>query len=146
MLRQDDPPGFDPESLYDQFPRGADSGFGPEQGYNWWIRINDPELFTEDARNNPVIREFLSAPFSVHFGQFKSSYRETEYFIHKPMKAMTGRVDGIEGSVPLADEPRISTLVLNHENTLAFRITRTLVVSDEKQAGQVIHKEGDGTA
>jgi hypothetical protein len=146
-MQQDEDPEFNPEELYDQFPNGADNGFGPDEGFNSWVQINDPNLFTEAARNDPVIKAFLDAPFTVNYAQFKSSYRESEYFIHKPHKAMTGQVDGIHGSVQnMPAEPKISTLVLNHERTLAFRITRSLVVEDGAQAGQLIHKEGNGSS
>lgn len=138
--------GFDPDELYDQFPRGADAGFGPEQGYNRFVRLNDPDLFTDEARRNPVIREFLDAPFSVSYVQFKSSYRESEYFIHKPHLVMAGAVEGIEGSVDGFPEvaPHIGTYVINHDRTLAFRVTRSLIIEDGAQAGQIIHKE-DGS-
>jgi hypothetical protein len=136
------PPGFNEEDLYDQFPRGAEYGVGPDEGFNTWVRINDEGLFTEDALRNPAIRAFVDAPFSVNYAQFKSSYRETEYFLHKPHKAMSGQVEGIEGSVAaFPPEPRISTLVMNHERSLAWRITRSLTVEDGSAAGQLIHKE-----
>ncbi|CAN5576894.1 hypothetical protein BH23CHL7_BH23CHL7_10950 [soil metagenome] len=133
---------FDEDALYDQFPRGADEGFGPEQGYNRWIVINDPELFTEEARNDPVVRAFLDAPFMLNFAQFKSSHAETEYFIHKPHLAMTGQVDGIEGEVAgFPEEAHISTLVMNHEATLAKLETRSLTIADGKHVGQLVHKQ-----
>ena len=147
-MAEEDPPDFDPRSLYDAFPRGAENGFGPKEGYNSWVQINDPRWFTREAREDPVIQAFLEAPFSVNYAQFKSSYRETEYFIHRPYDAMTGQVDEIEGRIenmPDPDgEPRITTVVLNHERTLAWRITRSVVIEDGAQAGQIIHKEGDG--
>lgn len=133
------------DRLYDLFPAGAEAGFGPAEGYNTWVQVNDPRLFTPEALENPAIRAFLDAPFSVSFGQFKSSHREAEYFIHKPARAMTGRVEGIEGTVSgMPDDPSISTLVLNHERTLARWITRSLVVEDGRAAGQIIHKEEEG--
>lgn len=141
-----DDDGFDPEALYDQFPRGADAGFGPAEGYNRFVRLNDPSLFTDEARADPVIAEFLDAPFSVTYVQFKSSYRESEYFIHKPHLAMSGQVEGIEGSIDgfPANNPHIGTYVINHDRTLAWRVTRSLVIEDGAQAGQIIHKE-DGS-
>ena len=145
MANQEDG-GFDPEELYDQFPPGAGAGFGPDEGYNTFIRLNDPSLFTEEARANPVISEFLAAPFSVTYVQFKSSYRESEWFIHKPHLAMAGEVPGIVGRVdnfPDRD-PHIGTYVINHDRTLAWRVTRSLIIEDGDQAGQIIHKE-DGS-
>jgi hypothetical protein len=136
------PPGFNEEDLYDQFPVGAENDFGPAQGFNTWVRVNDETLFTEEALSNPAVRAFVDAPFSVNFAQFKSSYRETEYFLHKPHKAMSGQVEGIEGSVAgIPEEPRISTLVVNHERSLAWKVTRSMVVEDGAVAGQIIHKE-----
>jgi hypothetical protein len=133
---------FNPDDIYDMFPSGAEAGFGPDEGFNTFVRLNDPSHFSEEARSNPAIREFLEAPFSVYFAQFKSSYRETEYFLHKPHLAMTGRVKGIEGRVDnMPEDPRICTLVMNHENTLAARITRSLLIEDGLDAAQIIHKE-----
>jgi hypothetical protein len=142
-LNQD---GFNPEDIYDQFPSGADAGFGPDEGFNRFVRLNDESLFTEEARADPVIAEFLAAPFSVTYVQFKSSYRESEYFIHKPHLAMSGQVDGIVGSVDdfPAHKPHIGTYVINHDRTLAWRVTRSLIIEDGAQAGQIIHKE-DGS-
>jgi hypothetical protein len=141
---------FNPEDLYDQFPRGDLDEVGPEQGYDSWVWINNPDLFTETAREDPVIKEFLAAPFTVNYAQFKSSHRETEYFIHKPHRAMAAEghpdhVDGIEGGVrgfPEArEEQHVATLIVNHELTLARHITRSLTIEDGKVAGQMIHKE-----
>jgi hypothetical protein len=47
---------FDPDELYDAFPSSDEQGFGRDQGFNTWIQLNDPELFTEEARHHPVIR------------------------------------------------------------------------------------------
>jgi len=135
---------FDEDRLYDQFPAGASEGFGPDEGFNTWIRVNDASLFTDEALENPAIRAFVGAPFKVTYAQFKSSHRESEYFIHKPNRAMTGQVDGIVGVVDgiSGEDPRtpIATLVLNHEQTLAFHITRSIVVSGSG-AGQMLVKE-----
>ena len=141
MATKDDS-DFDPRELYEKFPSGADEGIGPEQGFNRWVRINDERLFTEEARRDPVIEQFLSAPFSVNYAQFKSSVREAEYFIHLPGEAMTGKVEGIEGRVEnMPDQPKICTLVMNHHNSLAKMITRSMVLEDGLDAGQIIHKQ-----
>jgi hypothetical protein len=134
---------FDPNDLYDQFPDGASQGYGPQQGFNAFIQLNDPDLFTDEARRNPVIQEFLSAPFSVTYVQFKSSTREAEYFVHKPHLAMAGVVNGIAGSVARFPDanPRIGTFVINHDATLAKSIMRALVIEDGNQAGSMVHKE-----
>lgn len=140
-------PAFNEDDLYDQFPAGASDGFGPDEGFNTWIRVNDASLFTAEALEDPAVRAFVEAPFSVTFAQFKSSHRESEYFIHKPNLAMTGRVDGILGAVEgiSGEDPRtrIDTLVLHHERTLAMHITRSIVICDEGTAGQVIHKQSE---
>jgi len=141
------------EKLYDQFPAGADEGFGPDQGFNTWVRVNDPSLFTDEAKELPAIRAFLGldrddAPFlSVNFAQFKSSYRETEWFLHKPHRAMAGDAKtGIQGAVDgFPANPRIATLVINHDRTLARHVTKSIVIEDGKQAGQMIYKEDDGS-
>ncbi|MGZ6267908.1 MAG: hypothetical protein ACXWNR_05025 [Candidatus Limnocylindrales bacterium] len=136
---------FEEDRLYDQFPSGASEGFGPDEGFDTWVRVNDPSLFTEEALKHPAIQAFVGAPFNVTYAQFKSSHRESEYFIHKPNLAMTGQVSEILGVVDgiSADDPRtpIATLVLNHEQTLALRITRSIVVSGSGQAGQLVIKE-----
>lgn len=141
MASDDD--DFNENALYDQFPSGADDGAGPEEGFNTWVRINDASLFTEKALKNDAVRAFVDAPIFVTFAQFKSSHRESEYFIHKPHLAMTGQVSGINGRVRRVSKkrPRIATLVINHERTLAKYITRTIVISDGGTAGQIIHKQ-----
>lgn len=146
MAINSEDPGVNEELIYDSFPHGAKYGFGPQEGFNRWVKLNDPELFTEEARQDPTIRAFLDAPISVNYAQFKSSFRESEYFLHKPHKAMSGQVEGIEGRVDgFPKDPRIATLVLNHELTLARHITRSLVIEDGQAAGQMIHKEDDGS-
>ncbi len=146
MAINDDDDGLDPNDLYDRFPDGASAGYGPPQGYNRFVRLNDPDLFTDAARADPVIREFLEAPFSVTYVQFKSSHREAEYYVHKPHLALAGKVEGIEGAVDRfpAEAPRIGTYVINHDRTLAKSIMYALVLEDGAQAGQIIYKE-DGS-
>ncbi len=140
-----DPPPFNEDDLYDAFPDSAKAGYGPEQGFNDWRRINDASLFTSEALQDPVIQAFISAPIAVTYAQFKSSYRESEYFVHKPHRALGGGVEGINGFVQgiSNSDPRtpIGTYVINHEQTLAFHITRSIVISTDTQAGQIIHKE-----
>jgi hypothetical protein len=130
--------------IYDGFPRGDSDGSGPEDGFNTYVRLNDEDLFTDKAREHPAIRAFLEAPFIVRYAQFKSSHSETEYWLHKPLQAMGGEVEGIQGTVGELDpDTRIVTMVMNHERTLARHITRTIVVDDRegKSIGQIIHKE-----
>jgi hypothetical protein len=136
-------PEFNEDDLYDQFPTGESDGSGHAEGFNSWRRINDESLFTEEALAIPEVRAFVDAPFSVTYAQFKSSHRETEYFIHKPHLAMTGQVGGIDGVVEhiSGEDPRIGTYVVNHERTLARFITRSIVIADAGSAGQIIHKQ-----
>jgi hypothetical protein len=131
------------DDIYNEFPRGADDDAGPDEGFNTWVRVNDEALFTPEALRNPAVRAFVQAPFSVNYGQFKSSHRETEYFIHKPVRAMSGQVDGIVGTIAgfPSEAARIATLVINHELSLAKHITRSVVIEDGNAAGQLIHKE-----
>ena len=142
------PPEFDPETKYDEFPPGEGLGFGPNEGYNTFVRLNDRRLFTEEALENPVIRAFVNLPITVTYAQFKSSTRESEWFIHKPHLAMPGKLrrKGILGKVAgvPAEGARIGTYVINHDRTLALRPMSTLVVSDGTQTGQMIYK-GDGS-
>ena len=90
------------DQIWDKyFPLGSEQGVGPAQGFSRWIRINDKRLFKDEFLNDPdigpVLLEFVSAPFSVSYAQFKSSHRESEYFIHKPYRSMTKRVSGSRG-------------------------------------------------
>ena len=135
------------EELYDQFPRGDEHGFGPDEGFNRFVRINDPDLFTEEAKRDRTIQAFLAAPFSVNYAQFKSSHREAEWYIHKPHRVMAGDVDKIEGVADFPDDPNIVTVVLNHQKTLARFITRSVSVVDQggKTVGKIDHKEDDGS-
>jgi hypothetical protein len=137
---------FDPNPLYDAFPSGPENGFGPDEGFGSWVKINDESLFTEAALENPVIKAFVTSPMSYTFARFKSSTRESEYYIHKPELAMTGQPSGIVGTVPQfpTGNPRIATLVVNHERTLAKKITSAIVVTDDQTAGQLIYKGAPG--
>jgi hypothetical protein len=145
MVKHD---GFNPEDKYDEFPPGDSVGISPETGFNAFKRLNDPSLFTDEAREDPVIRAFLEAPFSVTYVQLKSSTRESEWFIHKPHRAMSGDLEdrGLHGAVDNfpSEDQRISTLIVNHEQTLALRPMRLLIMEDGAQAGVMVYK-GNGT-
>jgi hypothetical protein len=53
---------------------------------------------------------------------------------------------GIQGAVDgFPANPRLATLVINHELTLAKHVTKALVIEDGRQAGQMIYKEEDST-
>ncbi|MGH2444920.1 MAG: hypothetical protein ACRDGD_02600 [Candidatus Limnocylindria bacterium] len=142
---------FDEEARYDEFPPGASGPYGPSEGFNSWVQLNDEQWFNDAALANPVIQAFLSAPFTVNYAQFKSSTREAEYYVHKPHKAMRG-LPGMDeddpgivgGVVNLPHDPHIVTLILNHENTMAKKIMRSITVQEGHVTGQVVHKEEDG--
>lgn len=135
---------FNEEDQYDQFPRGDSQGFGHEQGYNIYRRLNDETLFTEEALEDPVVRAFVDAPFVFAFAQFKSSTRESEWAIHKPHMTLANEVDGIVSEVdnfPNGNAARIGTYVINHDRTLAIRKQFVMLAEDGAQCGQMIYKQ-----
>lgn len=136
--------GFNEEELYDQFPSGADSGYGPREGFNVYRRLNDRSLFTEEALRDPMVAAFVEAPFSVTFLQTKSSTRESEWVLHKPHLAMAGKVPGVEGPVelfPTDHPPHIVTVFINHHRTMARWKQSYIVIEDGKDAAQVVYKQ-----
>ena len=143
---------FNEDDLYDQFPSGADRGFGPEQGFNTYLKLNDPKHFKPELLDpeNPaydvVLAEFVASGdrFSVSFAQFKSSTRESEWALHKPNLTMTGEVSGIVGRVdkyPGPDLAHISTFFINHDRTMARWKQSVILIEDGAQAGQLVYKE-----
>ena len=143
---------FNEDDLYDQFPSGADRGFGHDQGYNEYRKINDrslfrPELLEPDSGEyDAVLAEFVASGdrFSVPFAQFKSSTRESEWALHKPHLTMDGGVPGIRGRVdkyPGPDTAHISTFFMNHHRTMARWKQSVILVEDGAQAGQLVYKE-----
>jgi hypothetical protein len=145
--------GFDEGALYDAFPAGAEYGYGPNEGFNALTRLNDPDLFTEEAKEHPVVQAFLAAPFSFTFARFKSSTRESEWALHKPHLVFNGDVPGIEGRVdgfPSNDEngapaanAHIGTYVINHDRTMARWIWYAMVAEDGAKSGMMIYKQED---
>jgi hypothetical protein len=145
---------FDPDPIYErQFPRGEDVGYGPDEGFNTFVQLNDERLFTPEALENPVIREFVSAPITVTYVQAKSSTREAEWLLHKPHRVFAGEIEGFEFSGP--DERRgirgfdpqahLGTFVINHERTLARFPIRSLSITSDDGTGQMIHKGKEET-
>lgn len=133
---------------YEAFDRGDATEYGPDQGFNTWIRLDDPELFTEDAKANPVIGGLLDAPFKLYFVQFKSSTREAEYFVHTPLATLGDQVEGIAGDPDVPPDAHLMTLVMNHHRTLAYKIMRATAMVERSdnpgtEVGLTIHKEGD---
>lgn len=146
------------EEHYDRFPSGADHGYGPEQGYNRYVRLNDASLFREqlldpeDPDFDPVLAEFVATGerFSISWAQFKSSSRESEWSLHKPHLAMAGdERTGVVGPVdryPGPEHAHIATLVINHDRTMARWKQSVVVMEDGAQAGQMIYKETEPPA
>jgi len=136
--------GFDENEAYDQFPAGADLGYGPDEGFNVKRRLNDPSLFTEEALADPVIHEFVNLPFDVSFLQTKSSTREAEWLIHKPHLALAGEVDGLDARDGRFEHPgHITTLMVNHERTMARWKQSVILVQDGTDTTEVIYKQDE---
>lgn len=147
---------FNENDLYDQFPEGRDQGFGPAEGFNEYVRLNDPAIFDPAAlERSPALRAFAESgsEISIAFAQFKSSTRESEYSLHKP--SLTFAADSakdrgelprdldIRGTVeryPGPEHAHISTLIINHERTVARWKTSVIVMEDGASAGQMIYK------
>jgi hypothetical protein len=142
---------FDAEKKYNEFPSGMSMGYGRDAGYGELVQVNDRKWFTEDAQANPVINAFLEAwekrQVAFSYLQLKSSSRESEWFIHKPHVALSrSRKSGIVGTAPgFKAGQHIGTFVINHNRTLAFRPTFTMVVSDGTEVGQIVYK-GSGSS
>jgi hypothetical protein len=142
------PPGLDPDNMYEQFPSGRDFDVGSDEGFGVTVRINDRSLFTDEALSDPdigpTLEAFCSNAIRVYYTRFSSSTRESEQFIHKP-------VDYLAANAPVArrgSEPeppirlkRLQTLVMNHERTLAWRRTSSILVVDDSDGAEVLHKQ-----
>ena len=147
---------FNENDLYDQFPEGRHQGFGSADGFNEYVRLNDPTIFDPAAlERSPALRAFAESgsEISISFVQFKSSTRESEYALHKP--SLTFAADSakdrgdlpenldIRGAVeryPGPEHAHISTLIINHERTVARWKTSVVVMEDGAAAGQLIYK------
>ena len=143
--------GFNPDDLYDQFPSGAETGFGPSEGYCRYRRLNEESIFRPELLNpespefDSVLKAFVDSgeDISISYVQFKSSTRESEWAMHKPHLAMAGEVDGIEGPLdrfPGASGARIGTFYINHDQTLAVRKLFAVLMEDGNQCGQMVYK------
>ncbi|MCA1568789.1 MAG: hypothetical protein LC798_00395 [Chloroflexi bacterium] len=152
---------FNEEDLYEQFPEGREGGHGTEAGFNTIFRLNDASLFRPellDESNDayiPVLSEFVKSgeEISISFVEVKSSSRESEWFLHKPhltFDAENQKQSGglpkdldIAGSVdryPGPEHAHITTLIINHEMTMARWKQSIIVMEDGKAAGQMIYK------
>jgi len=134
--------GFDENEAYDRFPAGAEMGYGPEQGFNVKRRLNDRSLFTEEALADPVIDEFVNLPFDISYLQTKSSSREAEWLLHKPHLVLAGQVEGIDVTDGRFDHPgHITTVMINHERTMARWKQSVILFQDDDETTQVIYKQ-----
>lgn len=138
--------GFDENAAYDRFPRGAELGYGPDEGYNVKRRLNDERLFTEEALADPVIREFVDLPYDVSFLQTKSSTREAEWYLHKPHLVLAGEVPEFDVSDGRFEEPgHIVSVFLNHERTMARWKQSVILTQDGNETSSVSYKQNEET-
>jgi len=110
-------------------------------GFNRWEPIEIP-AFSSGGYDQP---------FQIHVIALKSSSLQSEVFIHDPIRALTGRSQGIEtwaddsfeGDPLLPDEPdRINSVVLRHERTLEHMVVRSMaIVDDDGTVTLVTHKQ-----
>ena len=149
---------FPENSIYNEFPSGAESEYGTADGYNTHLKLNDPDLYTDGQKeNNKALQRFLETDeeISISFVAYKSSTRESEWALHKPhltfdTAAASNRDDAagleqtdIAGAVdryPGPDAARISTFVINHDATLARLKQSVVIIENGAQAGQMIYK------
>jgi len=113
-------------------------------GFNRWEPIDVPAFRAGD----------YEPPFQLHSIALKSSSRQSEVFVHDPIRALTGSSederlwedDGFEGEPLLADRPsRVTTLVVRHERTLEHMVIRAMALTeDDGSVTLTVHKQ-EGT-
>jgi hypothetical protein len=131
------PPGHEPGD-YSRFPLDHTPGF------NRWEPLEIPAFSTGG----------FDQPFQVFAIALKSSSRQSEVFIHDPVRFLTGRSQGVdtwaidefEGEPLLDQEPtRINSVVLRHERTLEHMVVRSMaVMDDDGSVTLVTHKQESG--
>lgn len=142
-------------------PGGGGSGSADEQGgpkpgdYSAYPRDTTSDFNAWQPVDVPSFGAAADQPFGLHAISFRSSSRQSEVFIHDPVRALTGMSRGVstwedDGFVgePLLGEPptRVTSVVLRHERTMEFRIVRALALTDEDgSVSLVIHKHEAGT-
>lgn len=147
---------FPENDLYDRFPEGREKGYGTDEGFNTYVKLNDRELFRPEAlEGSAALREFVNSDqtISVYWAQTKSSTRESEWMLHKPHLTMDAErqkrsgglpadldLDGAVDRYPGPQHAHIATFVINHEMTLARWKQSVILIEDGKQAGQMIYK------
>ena len=120
---------------YTKYPRDETDGF------NRWEPLDVPAFG----------RGGYDQPFQLHVITLKSSSRQSEVFIHDPVRALTGKSEGIDtwdddgfvGEPLLPEKPeRINSVVLRHERTLEHMVVRSMVVADDDGTVTLItHKQ-----
>lgn len=125
---------------------GDYSRYEPDEtdGFNAWQAVDIPTFRSGG----------FDQPFSVHVIALKSSSRQSEVFIHDPIRALTGSSQGVrkwedDGFVgdPLLDEPptRINSVVLRHERTLEHMVVRSMVISESDGSVTLVTHKQEGT-
>ena len=131
------PPGHEPGD-YTRFPVNDTPGF------NRWEPVEIPAFGPEE----------FEQPFQVHSIVLKSSSRQSEIFIHDPIRALTGSSkgnatwedDGFLGSPLIQDEDtRINSVVLRHERTLEHMVVRSLAIVDDDGSVTLITHKHEGS-
>lgn len=110
-------------------------------GYNEWQPVEIPVFGAGE----------MEQPFQLHAITYSSSSRQSEVFLHDPVRALTGQSQGIDlwdqdgfsGRPLLSEAPtRIQTVVLRHERTLEHRVVRSMaLVDDDGSVTLVVHKQ-----
>lgn len=110
-------------------------------GFNEWQPVDIPAFRAGEYEQ----------PFEIHSIALTSSSRQSEVFIHDPIRALTGQSEGVDswtedgfsGEPLLREEPpRITTLVVRHERTLEHRIIRAMALTDDDGSVTLtVHKQ-----
>jgi len=131
------PPGHRPGD-YSRYPVDNTSGF------NTWQPLEIP-AFSSGG---------FEQPFAVYAIALKSSSRQSEVFVHDPVRFLTGRSqgvetwedDGFEGDPLLTDAPtRINSVILRHERTLEHMVVRSMAVIDDDGSVTLVTHKQEGT-
>jgi hypothetical protein len=141
-------------------PGGGGSGYADQDGghepgdYSGYPPDDTPGFNQWEPVDVPAFRAAADQPFELHAIAFRSSSRQSEVFIHDPVRALTGRSQGVDtwkddgfvGEPLLGEAPsRINSVVLRHERTLEHRIVRAMALKDDDgSVSLVIHKHEAG--
>ena len=135
--------GFSPDDLYDHSP-AAHNGYGPDEGYNTIVRLNDPRC-SRRPRSGPGDPRIPGRAVQRLVRPAQEQLPRGGVVHPQAAHRDGGRGGGHHGQRRrLPDSNRhIGTFVINHDATLAKSIMRALIIEDGAQAGQMIHKEPD---